>query len=143
MSKLYYRSGKATIEMDDTIAASVRRVLDNVAPETTRELQRAADEIADSARAQWPVKTGKSKAGLVTGLRVTASAVESFIGNDVGYVYYIKGKGQGGKSTWVTLVRTPGRRLGRKLAVRLGDRLLKLASASAGGKVVAGGAVGR
>jgi len=132
VSKLYFGTGATTIVMDDVIERSVRAVLDNIAPRTTKLLERAATDLAESARKDWPVKTGRSLLALTSGMRVTTTAIESFVMCPVPYVFYIKGRKQKGKGTWVTLVRTPGLKLGKLLARQLSDELLKMAAAGRG-----------
>jgi hypothetical protein len=126
--RIIVTSGKASIVLDDGAARMAERLLRRAAPEVLAALEREADAIVAEARPQWPVKTGKSKDALDWALRLRSlEIVETVVFDPVPYVYFIKGKKQGGKSTWNELVVKPGRRRAKKLAEEIGSRLKRVA----------------
>lgn len=115
--RLVIGRGMLRCELDDGLARVVRRVLQNAAPRTLEAMERKAKQIHDRAQAEWPVRTGYSKSKLDYGTRlIGAGQVEAFVTNDADYAVYIKGREQGGKSTWVELLRKPGREAADELA---------------------------
>ena len=95
--------------MDDTLDRIFRRAIDQARPGLLPVLEAEAQRLGENARAEWPVKTGRSRAAIVYGVRVVGGdGLESFVANTAAYVFYIKGRAQGGKSAWQELIRKPG-----------------------------------
>lgn len=118
--------GKAQITVDAHLNTLLSKMLDAAAPVTKAVLTRETEAIFDAAEQAWPVKTGRSKEGLTTGIRfVNTSTIEGFIADAVPYVYYIKGRKQGGKSTWVTLVTKPFKAATPAVCQQLASELIK------------------
>lgn len=104
----------------------VRSVLDETERITLEEMETATEDIYSEAVLDWPVKTGRSKKALKWGTRFSGDFVETFIENPIDYVYYIKGDVQGGRSTWVTLVRRPVKKAEKTIAREVEKRLSDL-----------------
>lgn len=120
--------GKASVVLDDGAARMVQRVLRQAAPEVLAVLEREADEITEEARGPWPRKSGRSARELTWQLRIRAEdIVETVVFDPVPYVFYIKGKKQGGKSTWMELVVKPGRKRINAIAEEIGSKLKRVA----------------
>lgn len=121
------------VQMDDTLSDIVRRALRNAAPRVMDRLEEEARDLHASAESQWPVKTGRSKAALDWAVRIPRpDQVEAVVFIDprspaADYAFFIKGKKQGGASTWHALVRRPGRRRAKRLAEDLAKDLIDLA----------------
>ena len=76
------------------------------------------DGLLSAARARWPVRTGKSRAGLFDYSEVRGDAVRLAIGNRQSYWTFIRSYQNGlrGKSPFVELIRAPGTAKVRALA---------------------------
>lgn len=120
--------GKASVVLDDGAARMARRILQQAAPEVLGVLEREAASLTEQARLPWPRKTGRSADALDWQLRIRSTdTIETVVFNPVPYVYFIKGKGQHGKSTWSELVLKPARKRARAIADELGTRLRRVA----------------
>jgi hypothetical protein len=123
--KIRIGRGRAMIDMDDTLHAMVERAVRRSNPRLIDRLEGEAADLHEDAVADWPVKTGRSRAALDHGLRLPSpDKIEAFVGVDTSkadYVYYIR---EDGKSTWHERVRKPGRERARKLAEALGRDML-------------------
>jgi hypothetical protein len=110
------------VQVDDGTERLVRAALEQTAPAVSREIERRIAAVLAEARSEWPVRTGASRDALVGGLRLPDSeTLEGFVYDDVDYAYFIKGKRQGGKSTYVELVRKPMRAAAEGLVSDLGQ----------------------
>lgn len=123
--RLTYGTGRASVTLDHDLQRAMESILRETHGSVVHALEESADQVYQDALASWPVKTGKSKAALEQSLRVSSDRVEAHISNPVEYVYYIRGKAQGGKSTWTKLVRTPMRKAGKRLVKELGPEIAK------------------
>lgn len=122
---IVFGRGTMQVEVDDGTERLVRAALEQTAPTVVREIERRVDQVIADARSAWPVRTGRSRAALVSGLRLPdADTVEGFVRNDVDYAFYIKGRQQGGKSTYVELVRKPMRRAADDIVAELGQAIV-------------------
>ncbi|MEQ1565386.1 MAG: hypothetical protein ABMA64_07090 [Myxococcota bacterium] len=127
MGKLKFGSGGIRIEMDDVLDRMYRNALERVAPGVVDQIERATNEVFTEAVAEWPVRTGTSRAGLEQHVTVTAEgdAVRGTITNAVAYSKFIRAKSLDGRSPLVELLRKPL----RQRAGELSDDLAKMASA--------------
>ncbi len=124
MAKLRYTSGDASVVMDDTLDRIYRRAINDARPGLLPVLDSEAARLGADAIGQWPVKTGRSRAAIVSGVRVMSNdRLESYVGNTSPYVVYIKGRAQGGKSAWQELIRKPGLASVPRLLERLADTM--------------------
>ena len=122
---IVFGRGTMQVVVDDGTERIVRAALEQTAPVVVREVEERVDAVLAEARSQWPVRTGQSRGGLVSGLRLPdAETVEGFVFNDVDYAYYIKGRAQGGKSTYVELVRKPMKAAAERLVQDLGEAIV-------------------
>lgn len=155
MTKIRIGSGSSYVYLEDGQAAAFERVLREIAPQVTAELEMAAQRVATDAAEEWPVSPDsgpprKTKAGtpdkrslrrgaaknkvhskdlFEVGIEVNGNTIGVYVTNTADYAYYIKSY-QGklyGRSPWVELVRKPGVKLKKELAVKLQDELIKLA----------------
>lgn len=102
--KLRYRSGDASIVMDDTIGDLVRAAADR--GHVIGALEEHLDQVEDVLQAEWPVKSGASLAGFETGVEVRGTEIVAYVRNRVPYVYMVRGRSQGGRPSWNALLRT-------------------------------------
>lgn len=124
MSQIHYRSGDASIVMDDTLQRMVESVLENVVPATTKALNEHVGGLYEEARADWPIKSGYSRDSLEKGLIVERDRIVFFIRNDSGYARFIKARNLGGRRPWTKLVISPSRKRRSELGVIAGRELL-------------------
>lgn len=110
MKTITYRAGDATIVLDDVVGEMVRNVIEDRAGYAVRAITAHLERLESEAKAQWPVKTGESKAAFTQGVRIEASKVVAYLSNNAKYVYYIKGRKQGRKRSWTEVVIKPDRK---------------------------------
>ncbi|MEL6342076.1 MAG: hypothetical protein AAFV53_03015 [Myxococcota bacterium] len=133
MGRIVFGRGKAQIELSGGTRDAVERALKNSLGTVYDQLQAAAKKLYQDAQKDWPEKTGKSKAALMHGIRLpNTNTVEAFVGFDASkapYVWFIREPyPHNNRYVWRRLVRTPGRRLARKLAEQIGDELRRNSS---------------
>ena len=121
MGRLKFGSGSVRVEMDDTLDRLYRRALDKVAPGVVARIDEATSAVFDAAVGAWPVRTGRSRAGLEHHLTVASdhTTVRGTITDAVEYSRYIKARKLGGKSAFVELLRLPMRERAKALAAVL------------------------
>lgn len=124
--KLKFTKGNTTIEMDDAMHALVEKTLKEIAPTVVDAMENSLDRIYKEALTEWPVKTGRSKRALDWEIRVSENAIQGTMFNPVDYVIYIKGDNQGGKSTWITLIRRPMNKDAKRIAEETAEELVAL-----------------
>lgn len=125
---LQVRQGNVTVTLDDGLEKLARAAIENVLPGVLDEMTRLAAEVASDAHADWPVKTGKSAAGirLVQELDLGRSSVAVRIRNDVSYAIYVKpAVWHGATTAWERLIRKPMADLHRELTERLGPQIVE------------------
>lgn len=106
------------------LQSRIRAIINRIAPEATEILESQRDEIVlNPAISDWPVKTGKSKAGLKPYLSVNNQEIRVGIYDSVDYTYMIK---VNKKSVWQALVVKPMKALGAKLPTDVRDRLTEV-----------------
>lgn len=124
MGKLRYGSGIATIEMDDTMDRLVRRAIEVSQPGLVRRLEETAQRIHAETVARWPVRTGRSKAGLdwYMAIKEGGTEIRAVISTGgVPYTFYVRPLSlYGGNTGWSEWVQRPMREAGAKLAIELG-----------------------
>jgi hypothetical protein len=118
MGRLRFGTGGVRVVMDDTLDQLYRRAIERVAPGVLRRIEDATADVYASARAAWPVKTGRSRDGLEHHVTVSPdqTSVRGSITNPVKYARYIKAKKLDGKSAFVELLRKPLRARAADLA---------------------------
>jgi hypothetical protein len=90
MSTLVFGKGRTQMTVSSTVRDHVERMLRSAAPRTMETLRRVTDDLRDEAAREWPVKTGRSRDGLDTMIRVVGSGlVEGVVFNRVPYAYKI------------------------------------------------------
>jgi len=125
--KISFRDGDAEVVMDDTIAEMVEAVLEDRLGFVLRALEWHFEELQANIERNWPVKSGYSKRNFRTGLAVTGRGkVSSFLENDVDYIWFVKGRRQGGRQSWRLVVLGPAEKLEATLIKVAGDEILKL-----------------
>ena len=123
--KTSIRSGKVGLTLDDPFEQMVMKIIDRVAPNTQTIIRENIVEVLKNAKAEWPVKTGKSLAGFTSAVELLASrgqiVISGTIRNSAGYSYLIRSgrdiksvnssgsriKVPSGKNVWVELLRDP------------------------------------
>lgn len=113
--------GAATVTLSglrEVEAAARLAVTDGVDDEIGRRLR----AILDSARARWPVRTGRSRAGLERTRLVRDERQQHRIRNDVDYADDVHARGTRATS-WDTLVVGPVTRSRLELELTLGRTL--------------------
>lgn len=110
--------------MDDTLQRMVQRVLDERYGFVERGLRQHLGEIEELAKSEWPVKTGESRDGFYTGIRVERNAVVGFLANRSPHVFYVKGRRHGGGRSWTAVLRIE-RKTRTRLVELLGRELLE------------------
>lgn len=110
---------------DHELMDKLYALLKNTTP-LVQALEDERDAVLNEARAQWPVKTGRSKAGLRASKYLSTKELYIGIEDNVPYVYYIKGNEQGGRSTWKELVEKPLRKRIKPLRIRLADAIIEI-----------------
>lgn len=110
--------GRSAVTIDGPLADGLEReILDALGPVAER-MQEAADGVVATARADWPIKTGKSRDAFKTALTVQPGSfmVEVSVINTAPYTKYIKSTKRGDRedstrlrSPLQTLVRKPAR----------------------------------
>lgn len=129
MGKLRAKAGKVTVEYDDVLDRLYRAAAEKLAPGLLSTCEATLEAVRDKAAAEWPVKTGRSRAGLevVSSIDVNSGRLTVQIRNDVTYAVYVPLASTFGASTaWQRLVRDPGRRALKELAKKLGPVTLDL-----------------
>lgn len=112
---------------DSKLIAMVERVIRESAKSVIGPMEDTANKIVSDAKEMWPVKTGKSKAGLTVITRLSGTAVEVVITDPVPYTYLIKGLTTSGKNTWNELIAKPSKKAGKQLGNELSSELIALA----------------
>lgn len=109
MTKLRFGDGSVTVEMSDELDRIYRAALEKLAPGLVGRITSATKAVFDNAVAQWPVVSGRSKAGLQMSVQISSDqkVIRGRIWNDVEYARYVKPKGLDGKSAFVELLRKP------------------------------------
>jgi hypothetical protein len=124
MGKLRFGSGSVSVEMDDTLDRMVRAAINKAQPGALREVERATEELYAQAVAQWPVKTGTSRAGLRREVLVSQGLdrIRGRVFNDVDYAKYIRPRALYGADTaFVAYLRRPAKEIAERLTLRLLD----------------------
>jgi hypothetical protein len=134
--RVFYRSGKAQVEIDSGLARLIRRTIANGAPEVAKALDEEAERIYAEARAGWPVKTGRSRDALDHGIRILSETkVQAWLLNASPYAKFVmlggpndpgrKMKGRG-KTAMNELIRRPANAAGRRIADMIGERVVTM-----------------
>lgn len=109
---------QVTFTIDDAFDRVAERFHSAVPAAVSRPVVDGALEILAKAKASWPVRTGRSKAGLVLQGTV-GSRTEVTILDPVGYTLDIHGG-----DTWRSLVLLPMRALAVRTAAATGKRVV-------------------
>ena len=123
MGRLRAKAGKVTVEYDDVLDRLYRAAAERLAPGLLDACERKMEAVRDAAASAWPVKTGRSRAGLevVSSIDANSGRLTVQIRNDVVYAVYVPLSSTYGSSTaWQRLVRDPGRKATKELAAELG-----------------------
>ncbi len=137
--KIRVKSGKTTATVDDQLAKSIEHTLKALAPDTTREIEKAIEKIYQEAYNDWPVRYHKSKSKdsknkLERGITLDLSTGEiyGYIRNMAEYAWAIKV----GKNTRIDLplgarvsnelLWKPVRKLANPLAKIIADEIQRL-----------------
>ena len=133
--------GASQVRIEGALADGlVQEVRDALGPDAD-EMDRVADLIVARAQAQWPVKSGKSRDGWRTDLRVQPGSfdVEVFISNPVPYTRFISSTkvrtsddAVRPRSPFQTLVRVPARQATRELKKTLPGIIARVLEAANG-----------
>ncbi len=118
-----YREGNVTVTLDEGLARWVEQVLHDTERAVVDHIEREVEKVYQAARADWPVRTGRSRDGLRTALTFdrTRGRVEGSILALVPYTVYIKPRKLRGKTTaWQAYARGPITALKKRLLLELG-----------------------
>jgi len=128
VARIKVGKGRCEVTIDGALASSLETELREALGPVGTTMQSAADGILKDARADWPVKSGKSKASLADSLRVHPDSfqVEVVLYSPLSYVRYIKSTKVGSKdesvrdrSPFQDLLRKPAREAEKTLAKTL------------------------
>ena len=122
------RDGNVTVTLDDTLERLVRAAAEKVLPGVLKVMEAGVSEVLDEAHDDWPVKTGRSRAGLQrsTELDLGRSAITVRARNDVPYAIYVKPAAWHGATTaWQRLVRSPMGALHKEFVEQLGPVIVE------------------
>lgn len=122
-----YREGGVTVTLDEGLARWVEGVIDSTQRAVVDHIEREVQKVYEAARADWPVKTGRSRDGLRTALTFdrTRGRIEGSILALVPYSVYIKPRKLRGKTTaWQAYARGPMTKLKKQLLNELGDVII-------------------
>jgi hypothetical protein len=73
-------------------------------------------EVLAVARAEWPIRTGRSRAGLRMVTEISDDSVRVLIENPIPYAYFVRPKDWfGAETAWMRLVRKPMKEVGLEL----------------------------
>jgi hypothetical protein len=125
---LTVRQGGVTVTLDSGLEKLARTAIEESLPGGLALMEREAAEVADFAYDEWPVESGKSRAGLEmrTVIDVGRSTATVEIRNDVEYAPYIKPKvWHGAYTAWQKLVRGPMTALRKELIDKLGPQIVE------------------
>jgi len=61
MSKIKFQSGNVSVELNDSVADAIQKVVDKVLPNTRRQIQKQLGKIEDNAKSKWLVREEGSK----------------------------------------------------------------------------------
>lgn len=130
---LVFGKGRATISVSPGLQQHVEMMLRTAAPRTMEKLRQVTGELVDSAAKDWPVKTGKSKAGLNSVVRLVGNGVvEGVVSNREKYAFMITLPGGAAWAkrlhVWSELVRKPGAKRAPELAEALKLDLIEAAA---------------
>lgn len=153
MGRITYKSGRTTVSMSDDLERMIRRTLDKAAPTLIPVLEATTSTIEAKAEDVWPVRSGKSKAGLESETRITSDSVSGVLLDKEGYTYKIKFPNRvshtaqeeaetwarhrrhltdapsadlQGKPAWNTLIRDPVRKAAKDVAQECGAEIKQL-----------------
>lgn len=131
-----FRYKNATITLSDGLDRWVERAIRHTAPAVFDAIELETEAVYDVARANWPVKTGRSRDGLApqVGYDLGTSRLSGAVINTASkpedgrksYVYFIKAPlGGTGKPAHVVtaLLRRPFKAAAKRLARELGPAL--------------------
>lgn len=117
--RLTLGAGAVSVVVDEAFDALLRRALNQTVPGIADRLEETADGLYQQAFAAWPVRTGRSRAGLAREVRVAPdlSSVRARLLNDVDYAKFIRSNRiSGSGSAFVELMRRPTEEAARDLA---------------------------
>jgi hypothetical protein len=127
MGEIHAREGNVSVKMSGTLADIARRAVEKVLPGVLARLEAEARAVGEQARADWPVRTGVSRAGLEvrTVIDLGRSEVRAEIANEVPYAPFIRPLALYGTTTaWAAYVRVPRVKIQKRLAKELGPTIV-------------------
>jgi len=123
VSKLTLGRGSVSMVLDNGFEALLRLALDRTIPGIVDRMEKARNDLSTQAYNGWPVRSGVSKAGLKSEVRVAPdySSIKVRLYNDVPYAKYIKSSKvkTGTGSAFVELMRRPTEKAGQEIAAEL------------------------
>ncbi len=122
------RAGDVTIKLSDGLDRFVERAIHNSAPGMLERITARVEPVLADARAAWPVKTGKSRAGLDLDVLVDTDRekLRVRIVNTVDYAIFVRPSAYFGAATaWSRLVQKPMKRIHSELADELAAEIAK------------------
>ena len=120
-----FREGNVTVELTGDLEKLALEAVDRLLPGVREQMEANARDIWNSARGEWPVKSGRSRAGLELLTEIRDDAVLVKILNDVPYAVYVRPRDWFGVTTaWARLVKTPMKAAAKDLAKTVGKVLI-------------------
>ncbi len=126
MSRIRVKRGSSYAAIDDPTAQAIIDTIEQGWKPIVDRLESEAKTIWTTAQSEWPVKTGRSKAAMRYGVQFNyPNVVRSSVYIDPTseaskYVYYIKGRQDKGRTTWIVRVREPAEKRAKDFAKDLG-----------------------
>ena len=122
------RDGNVTVTIDDALEDLVAAAIDRALPGVRARMTADTTELLEHAEGEWPVKTGRSRAGLeqVEELDIGRSSFTTRIRNDVPYaIFVVPAKWHGATTAWQRLVRGPMASLHKEFTEILGPVIVE------------------
>ena len=131
MAELLIAGDSISVSMSDGLQRHVSDLIDRAAPETVAALRKHARLHYEQTYRDWPVGRDRpdrehSRDLLTHGVKVRGlDSLTGFVASQAPYTRYIKGKKQGGKSTYRETLIKPGLARARPLAREIAGELLR------------------
>lgn len=119
-----YTEGRFTVEVSDTLEQILRRAIQVARPGVLERMEEETRNALDKIVGEWPIKTGRSRAGFKIETTFGPDSVTTRIVNQVDYALFIRPKEFYGVATgYNRIVKPTMRKAATKLVKELGPRI--------------------
>jgi hypothetical protein len=134
MGNIRIREGGVTVELSDVFDRIARDTIERLIPGAIALLEAEIREVHAIARSEWPIKTGKSSAGLKVFTEIRGEELRVGIENSVPYAVWVRPKEWFGSTTaWQRLVRGRVVIVNREISKKLGPVIIEAMRKAANG----------